>query len=333
MELKREVLSSQFLDPRRDFQPTTGSVEVRWDPLTGRASRLVQGSNLLPTSNFDLAALAEETRGSCFFCPERVEQVTPTLPPELHPDGRIRRGRALLFPNIVTYAQYSAVSVYSPDLHFIPLEHMTPRLLADNLATQVEFAGTVMRHDGRAQWASINANHMLPSGSSLFHPHIQSSIDPFPSTVQRLLVEVGGGQFEDYLATEQRLGERYLGGTGRVAWLASFAPLGFNEVRALVPGLCSPAEMDDELVEELGAGIAAALNLYAELGQQSFNLAVYGAPLRTDGYMLTLSLICRSNVEPLYRADGTYFERLHWQAMVDSTPEALAERGRGRFGR
>src|SRR2546428_13945571 len=68
MELKREVLSSQFLDPRRDFQPTTGSVEVRWDPLTGRASRLVQGSNLLPTSDFDLGALAEETRGSCFFC-------------------------------------------------------------------------------------------------------------------------------------------------------------------------------------------------------------------------------------------------------------------------
>jgi len=68
------------------------------------------------------------------------------------------------------------VSVYSPRLHYLPLGEITQRLLADNLATQVAFAKAVMAAEPRSQWASINANHMLPSGSSLFHPHLQGIV-------------------------------------------------------------------------------------------------------------------------------------------------------------
>jgi galactose-1-phosphate uridylyltransferase len=32
-----------------------------------------------------------------------------------------------------------------------------------------------------------------------------------------------------------------------------------------------------------------------------------------------------------YRSDAMYSERLHWQAMVDTSPEELAERARARF--
>jgi galactose-1-phosphate uridylyltransferase len=85
------------------------------------------------------------------------------------------------------------------------------------------------------------------------------------------------------------------------------------------------------LVEELAAGIAAALSLYAELGFQSFNLAVYGAPPETRGYPLNLRLICRSNLAPLYRSDATWLERLHWEAAVDVVPEELAARARAHF--
>jgi galactose-1-phosphate uridylyltransferase len=118
-----------------------------------------------------------------------------------------------------------------------------------------------------------------------------------------------------------------------VEWLASFAPQGFNEVRGLLPGLASPAQLSEDQVEELGEGIAAVLNLYSELGHQSFNLAIYGGPPASDGYVLNLRLVCRANPQPLYRSDVTYFERLHWQAMVDTSPEELAERGRDRFRR
>jgi len=51
MELKREVLTSDILDPRHDFQPTPTEVEVRWDPLLGYSARLVRGGGrLLPPS-------------------------------------------------------------------------------------------------------------------------------------------------------------------------------------------------------------------------------------------------------------------------------------------
>jgi len=306
-------------------------VEVRWDPLTGHSSRIVKGVNLLPTSSFDLEAIARQTQANCFFCAGRVDQATPQLSRAIHPDGRIKRGEAVLFPNIVTYSQYSSVAIYSPDLHFLPLERMTPRLVADNLHAQVEFVSAVMRFDSEAPWASINANHMLPSGSSLFHPHTQGAVDRFPTTFQRLLSEVSPELFQVYLDTEKQGGERYVGRVAGTEWLASFAPVGFHELRAFIPGISCPAQLSHEQVEGLGRGIATALNLYAELGVQSFNAALYGAPRTHSGYMLNLRLVARSNLQPLYRSDATYYERLHWQAMVDTLPEELAERARERF--
>src|SRR5438067_3020890 len=159
MELKREVLASEILDPRNDFQPTPARVEVRWDPLTGHSSRIVAGAAFLPRSDFDLEAFARETSEGCFFCGPRLEAVTPRFPPALVPEGRIRCGEAVLFPNIQSYAKYSSVSVYSPALHHLPLDRFTRPIVRDNLATQVEFVATMTRHDPEAAWASINANH------------------------------------------------------------------------------------------------------------------------------------------------------------------------------
>jgi hypothetical protein len=137
---------------------------------------------------------------------------------------------------------------------------------------------------------------MLPSGSSIFHPHLQGAVNPTPTTVQRLLSEVPAGRFRDYLDHERAEGVRYLGGLDRVEWLTSFAPVGPCELRAFVPGVPSPTMLDEETVEELGAGIAVAAGLYAELGYGSFNLALYGAPPDLDGYPLNLRMICRSSL-------------------------------------
>jgi UDPglucose--hexose-1-phosphate uridylyltransferase len=332
MELRSQTLTSKLLHPQRDFVPTEAQVEVRWDPLTGYAARLVKGASaLLSSSTVDLDTFARKTRSNCPFCPELIEQATPKLPVEIYSDGRIRNGRAVLFPNLLTYSQYISFSVYSPDLHYLRLEAMTPELVSDNLATHVEYIKAVMRFDARAVWASINANHMLPSGSSLFHPHIQSSVDPVPSTVQQLLWQVPPDRFQDYLDTEQRVAKRYIGSTGSIEWLASFAPMGFNDVRALLPGICSPSQLTEDRLQELGTGVATILRLYADMGFQSFNMAVYGAPPDSRTYMLNLRLVCRSNLQPHYRSDVTYFERLHWQAMVDTSPEGLALRAKPRF--
>jgi hypothetical protein len=139
---------------------------------------------------------------------------------------------------------------------------------------------------------------MLPSGSSLFHPHLQGIADPSPTTLQRQLADVPAARFDDYLDTERRAGVRFLGNSGQVQWLLSFAPIAPAELRAFVRGVASPAELHDELVAELAHGLTAALSAYADMGYESFNLAIYGAPPGTVGYPLNLRIACRSNLSP-----------------------------------
>jgi UDPglucose--hexose-1-phosphate uridylyltransferase len=332
VELRRSFLEGEILDPERGFEPRALRVEVREDPLTGHTARLLQPAGLMPPQDAgELRALGERTRAGCPFCPERVEAVTPKLPAEIAPEGRIQRGEALLFPNLLPYARFSSVSVYSPERHVLLLDELTPRLVADNLGVQVAWARACVEADPSAAWVSINANHMLPSGSSIFHPHLQGAVNTTPTTMQRLLSEAPASRFRDYLDHERAEGVRYLGAVDRVEWLASFAPVGPCELRAFVPGVASPTMLDDETVEELGAGIATAAGLYAELGYGSFNLALYGAPPGFDGYPLNLRMICRSSLAPFYRSDATWLERLHWEAAVDTSPEELARAAGTRF--
>ena len=306
-------------------------VDVRVDPLTGYTSRILPNRGLMPPNEFDLESFARENQPSCPFCPERIDGLTPKLPPAIHPEGRIVQGEAVLFSNLHAYSSHSGVSVYSPRLHYLPLGQITERLMADNLSTQVQYAKAVMAADPESRWSSINANHMLPSGSSLFHPHLQGIADSSPTTLQRQLADVPGQRFDEYLETERRSGRRFLGNSGRVEWLVSFAPITPAELRAFVPGVASPAELSDELVAELASGLTITLNAYADLGYESFNLAMYGAPPRTPGYPLNLRIGCRSNLKQFYRSDSTFLERLHWEGAVDLAPEDVADRVRDRF--
>ena len=330
MELERRLLTAEMVAPDTGEIVRT-PIEVRVDPLTGYTSRILPDRGLMPPNDFDLEAFALENQPRCPFCPERIETLTPRLPPAIHPDGRITHGEAVLFPNLHAYSSHSCVSVYSPRLHYLPLEQITDRLMADNLRTQVTYDKAVMAADPESRWASINANHMLPSGSSLFHPHLQGIVDSEPTTMQRLLAAVPATRFEAYLRAERRAGERLLGNTGRVEWLVSFAPIAPAELRAFVEGVASPAELEDDLIEELAHGLSLTLNAYADMGFQSFNLAMYGAPPGTAGYPLNLRIACRSNLKPFYRSDSTLLERLHWEGAVDLPPETIAERIRERF--
>jgi UDPglucose--hexose-1-phosphate uridylyltransferase len=330
VELERRLLIAEMVAPDTGEIVRT-RIEVRVDPLTGHTSRILPDRGLMPANDFDLEAFARESQPWCPFCPERIEKLTPRLPPAIHPDGRITDGEAVLFPNLHAYASHSSVSVYSPRLHYLPLDQITDRLMADNLRTQVRYDQAVMAADPASRWASINANHMLPSGSSLFHPHLQGIVDSEPTTMQRLLAAVPAGRFEAYLRAERHAGERVLGNTGRVEWLVSFAPIAPAELRAFVDDVASPAELEDDLIEELAHGLTLSLNAYADMGFESFNLAIYGAPPGSAGYPLNLRIACRSNLKPYYRSDSTLLERLHWEGAIDLPPETIAERIRERF--
>lgn len=334
MEFRRERLHAELLDPRRGFARARLPLEIRWDPLTGRSCRLLPAGSVPPPAPVDLERLAAESSPGCPFCAGRVEEQTPMFPPEVVPEGRIRRGEALLFPNLVAYAKWSSVSIYSPERHLLPLAELTPALVADNLATQVAFARAVLAADPSSSWVSVNANQLPPSGSSIFHPHLQGSANPFPTTAQRLLDGIDAERVHEYVEAERRCGERLLGSTGSVDWLASFAPLGPADLRAFAFQVSSPEQLDDDLVGELAHGLSLALGLYAELGFESFNLALYGTPPgAAGGRPLEVRLVARAYFGPLLRSDAMWSERLHGEAAVDLAPETLAELGRARFRR
>jgi UDPglucose--hexose-1-phosphate uridylyltransferase len=98
-ELRRRAVATEILDPRLDFAATRVEFELRWDPLTGQTSRIRPSVPLLKPAD-ELERLAEETRATCPFCPERIEDSTPKLPPAILPEGRIRRGDAVPLPNL-----------------------------------------------------------------------------------------------------------------------------------------------------------------------------------------------------------------------------------------
>jgi galactose-1-phosphate uridylyltransferase len=333
--LHREVFRREVRPPESGGPVPAAEVEVRVDPLTGHTARLIGGTTapLLPTADRSvadpIAELATRTRAGCPFCSDRIATTTPRFPEHIATDGRIRRGAAVVFPNVVAYAQHASVGVYDPAAHLLRLPALTRRLMADNLTAQVDFLRRITNADPGATWSAIGANHLLPSGSSLFHPHTQAGASPVPTTMQRLLADCPTDRVRDYVQTERRLAERWLGGTGRVSWLASFAPVGPAEVRAFVHGISSPERLAEADIAELAAGLVAAFGLYDELGFTSFNLAVYGAP--TPGYELSLRLIARSPLAEFYRSDSTHLERLHWEAAIDLTPEDLTERAGTRF--
>jgi UDPglucose--hexose-1-phosphate uridylyltransferase len=329
---RRERFTADLLDPRRGFERSRLPLEIRWDPLTGQSCRLLPEGSFPPPEEQDLAALAAQSLPGCPFCADRIEHETPRFPPELWPEGRIRRGEALLFPNLVAYSKWSSVSVYSPHHHLLQLGELTPRLLADNLMAQVTFAQAVLQHDPESRWVSVNANQLPPSGSSIFHPHLQGSVSPEPTTVQRLLAEVGPGRLREYLELERRERARMIASTGRVDWMAAFAPVGPAEIRGFVSDASSPEELDESAVLELADGICGALGVYGRLGFQSFNLALYGIPAApAPGSLMLVRLVGRAYFGQLQRSDAMWSERLHWEAATDIAPESVAELGRELF--
>ena len=331
IDFRHERFTAELLDPRRGFEPTRTEVEVRWDPLTGQSCRLLPSGTMMPPAAQDLEALAERSRPTCPFCAERVEQETPRFPEAVLSGGRVRVGEALLFPNLLPYAKWSSVSVYSPERHVLPLEELTPSLFADNLAAQVEFARAVLAHDPTSAWVSINANQLPPSGSSIFHPHLQGAAHPVPTTVQRVFAELDAARLRQHVELERAAGERFIATVGPVEWLASFAPGGLAEIRGVVSGAGSTVDLERERIASLASGLSAVLLLYARLGFQSFNLAIHGAGSGDRDPMLVLRVVARAFFGPLLRSDVMWSEGLHAEVATDLWPERVAELVRDAF--
>jgi galactose-1-phosphate uridylyltransferase len=316
---------------------TTTRLRWRRDPLTGHSTRILSGIKLQPATRPDLSQLTAKPP----FCPfdaEHLDEATFPCPPQLTEEGRIRCGQAVVVPNILAYATHSAVGIYDPSRHFLDLDELTPSLIGDALYAMVRHAQAVRNMDPTATWSSINANYLQPSGASLIHPHCQSAHDAHGLTGQRHMVERSGAwsgpdSYWQTLIRQELAGPRSVGTIGRVAWLTPFAPTGFHEVWGIVDGAADIVQLTQEDANSLGAGLSRVLAAYREWNLTSFNFGVIGGGPRAaeQRYQVVVKVMSRSNAEPMYRSDATYFERVYDEAMIDQSPEEIAEGLRPRF--
>ena len=63
----------------------------------------------------------------------------------------------------------------------------------------------------------------------------------------------------------------------------------------------------------------------------TFALIGGGPQAREHGHQVLLKVVSRSNPDPVYRSDVTYFERLYTEALIDVSPEEVANAVRARF--
>ena len=330
IRFRSEQVAAKFLAP--DGSEVTTSLEVRFDPLLGNSSRIAEGV-VLPKADEGALASLQSPNSACPFCPDRIGRVTPKVLEPIDPGGRLERGESVLFPNLVPYSQYAAVAVFSRQ-HWLTLSGFTPQRLFDNLAVAVDYIRKVHAFDAKARNCAYNINYLYPSGGSLPHPHAQVYLDPYATTLMRLQHKAGNAYWsangrtywEDLAETEEERGLRFVARVGRTTWITAFAPIGFNEVRAVVSGCKTVLDLTEDDLKALAAGISRVLGWYELTGYNSFNLALYSGPLNdSHSWRVHLSMITRTAMLPYYRSDAMYMERLHWEAAVDRSPERIAD--------
>ncbi len=280
MEFRVETKETVILDPNRDMARTVIPSEIRYDPLTGRTARICHFMKLswpLP----DFGEMTAGTEQHCPFCPDKVLKVTPMFPKELLPQGRIRDGDRVIFPNLAPYDGLSCVAVMS-GRHFIPPDELQAPLIRDNLAMCLEFFKAVdASGHPESVFHLINWNYMPPSGSSIIHPHLQVFVSSHAPNLMRqenraarnYLEKTGRNFWSDLVRAEEESGERFLTRLNRTVWLSSFAPLGVaGDVVGIVEGAGSTLDLTPEDLNPLAQGLARAVKAYLRMGIYSFNM-------------------------------------------------------------
>ena len=332
IEFERSVDEARFKSPMEEFEPVTEAIEHRWDPLTGRTSRIVAEVFPEPEGEPDPKAVVGDGE-NCFFCPGTVGEATPEYADAIG-GGRGGRGEATSFPNLFPYAKHSNVVVLTED-HFRPMAELGAERLADGFASGFDYVRSVRAHDG-SRFASINMNFLRSSGSSVYHPHMQAMVDDRGTDRQRRIVrherehhdEHGRRYWHDLLDAE-RSGERYVGRTGDVEWLAPFAPLGQYHVAGVIEA-GEEGVPDAETAKDVASGVAEVLEYYAEAGLNAFNLGLRLAP-EAPASTAVVDVVARAPFEEHYVSDAFFAQTIHRQGVVDAAPETYGPELAARF--
>ncbi|MBS4032171.1 MAG: hypothetical protein KGZ63_12235 [Clostridiales bacterium] len=328
---RRENISATLLDPRSGFSPVKHEMEFRYDPLTGRSTRLAHYGAIKPQplnyNDYD-----GENKGFCPFCPDKIDSVTSLFSTDLIPEGRLRQGEAALIANIAPYDAYSGLIVMAKK-HVLSIADLTVERLHDALSLGIEFLRRIKRYDRQIPYYFMGWNYMPPSGGGLVHAHLQlfGSKDPgnvymdYLHGTDRYNQENGGSFWQDYLTEEQRLDERYLGQTGDIHWLVPFAPLGVNgDVLAVAPNVSTAESITPEIVASLVGGIRSLFDYYQEKNVFSFNASLFFSPEGHPDFPLQMRFSPRTYLNTkIFPPDTNFFHVMMQQPICVIKPEEL----------
>ncbi|MFQ6124667.1 MAG: hypothetical protein ACE5R6_08700 [Candidatus Heimdallarchaeota archaeon] len=331
---------SRFISPLKDYQEDVHLIEYRRDPLTGTMS--IVGHNLEDKKKMFFGAtdqeliqkVTQESQASCFMCPDKVTTITPKYPKEFLPQERITTGEATLFPNLFPLSEFHAVCALS-HAHYLNLRDFTPELLSDGIQSCLEFIRYIFSMK-KVKYITINSNYLFPAGASVIHPHLQVVGGDSPYTFltqifdgsQRYFKKTHSNYWEDLITTEKATRERYIGRTGSIEWLASFSPIGANEVQGIVKKKSNFLELTSAETQSLGVGLSKILTFYETEGYSTFNFTIYSGPLgkAVEWFWCNVRIISRPNIYKNYRADDYFFQKLLGTEIVIIRPETIAEK-------
>jgi UDPglucose--hexose-1-phosphate uridylyltransferase len=252
----------------------------------------------------------------------------------------MQQGESVLFPNLFPYGKYSAVSLLD-NQHFVEIGKASLQSYANSLKNCSGYLKKVLEFDQQAIHMAITQNHLPSAGGSLVHPHFQIQADNIPSNHHRFLKnraaqyfrKTGGLIFSDYLTFEKKEGSRYIGKTGDWEWVAAFAPEGFFELWAILPGKFSITRLSDSFFQDLAKGILNAQRFYRSLSRNGYNLGILSVETTPESMLeLRCVMLVRSNYAPWARNDHSGFEVMLGDMATFTSPEETARNARKFWG-
>jgi len=286
LNFRKEVRKARLLNPMRGFELEEQVLERRYDPLTNLSTFVVKGrlkyiEKFFNTDKQLLERLAEATKPSCPFCPERIEHATPKFPKEVANNGRIKIGRCIAFPGLHAHSDFNAVVVLGPKHLAYPRE-LGMETLAEGLEAGLEALKAAYRANPELAYGTIIMNYLPPAGSSIIHPHMQALASNAPFNYQRLLLvksyeyytQTSKNYWVQLVEHEKNARERFIYESDYLAWTAPFAPLRFFEVWGIFKEPLTPAELGPQHLAELADGLSRILAYYEDRGILCVNLAL-----------------------------------------------------------
>jgi len=334
MRLKfiKQVYNAEYHDPLNQFELKKIPFEIRYDPLTGRSTRIFPIRKFKLPPNDYRSVIQKSLDEFCPFCPDALEKATPRFPEKFVLGGRFKVGEARVVPNLFPYELYTGIVIISPE-HYISLNNFSTSLLTNSFTASIKFIKRAHKLDPKnTNSASINWNYMPPAGASLVHPHLQTLAGPRPSNRVKILHNASKKYFnrkksifwQDLVEEERKIGLRYLTQIGRLHWLTAFAPRSLIDTIVIFEKCTTIYDIDSQILNDFSRGLLAFFKYIDSINVSSFNLSIFLSTREIPGYWINARILSRFNLPPLGGSEINYLQMLHDNHWAVRPPEDVA---------